>query len=444
MGIASWPFDLNDKTRTIKLKKYFIQNILFETQISQFLLLLSILQKLFKKFLTLMKVSSLKYLLFFLWFPRLLWAENIDSLLMNTDFSLITCDPGDEIYSLFGHSAIRVKNETKGIDIVYNYGTFDFQTPNFTIKFMRGKLPYKLTAYGFDRFLDEYNYYKRGVREQLLNINTEQKKALISFLENNIQPENAEYKYDFFFDNCSSRIRDVFETTCNLDQQYKGDTIMTYRDQLHQYQKSHPWIELGIDMIIGSKADKTSNVRSQMFLPDYLHDNLKHVKKGDAFFLEQSKALLTFEDTKLKRNQKPLFRPLTANILIVVLFVILLLLKKEQWIKIIAKTWYFIAGTGGLVIIFLWFFTDHLATKDNWNILWLNPLFYVLILKTSAMRNLVKLTLSVTSIIALLNCGLHIIPQKMPYLSCLLPAFVIMMYYEWLSPLKKNKIFNSK
>ena len=388
-----------------------------------------------------MKLYKFSWLTFlFVIFNFNLFSMDADSILENTTISLITCDPGDEIYSLFGHSAIRIKNQKQDFDIVYNYGTFDFDTPNFTIKFMRGKLPYKLTAYRFDRFLDEYQYFKRGVREQILNLTTDQKKSIVAFLDMNVRPENAEYKYDFFFDNCSSRIRDVLEQTLHVNPIYTSNVKLTLRDQLHQYQLSHPWTKLGIDMVIGSKADKNSDARQQMFLPDYLHDVLANVELNNEILLQPSREILAFKEEKTLRNTTPFFGPSALNIILLTLAMFFYFIKKENWIDYLTKTWYFIAGCGGVVILFLWFFTDHIATRVNWNILWLNPLFFILLFKESKPRTIVKYILTATSIIALLNTVFHYIPQQMPYLSCIVPAFFLLIWKEWLSDVTRKLV----
>ena len=237
-------------------------------------------------------------LLIFLMHVTHVYAQSPDSLLSSTSISLITCDPGDEIYSLFGHSAIRIKNTSQNYDVVYNYGTFDFRTPNFTVKFMRGKLPYRLVVSTFDNFLMEYHHFKRGVREQNLQITNDQKKEIIRFLENNAKPENAEYKYDFFFDNCSSRIRDVFENNLGQPLTYSSKEDVTFRDLLHQYLIGWPWTKLGIDMIIGSKADVKASASQQMFLPDKLHDILGNAVSSGKTFLAESYQVLIFDKEK--------------------------------------------------------------------------------------------------------------------------------------------------
>ena len=121
--------------------------------------------------------------------------------------SLLTCDPGEQIYSSFGHSGIRVLDLTSGRDMVFNYGTFDFGAPNFVLNFAGGRLDYYLSVSTYDRFMAEYEYFHRSVREQVLNLNEQQKIELIRFLENNYLPENRAYRYDFFFDNCATRVR---------------------------------------------------------------------------------------------------------------------------------------------------------------------------------------------------------------------------------------------
>ncbi|MBK8701424.1 MAG: DUF4105 domain-containing protein [Saprospiraceae bacterium] len=324
-------------------------------------------------------------LLSFWWLPAMGWTQAgaMDSILDNTRISLITCDPGDEIYSMFGHSAIRVNNAMRGYDAVYNYGTFNFNTPNFAIKFMRGKLPYRLSVYGFSDFLREYHHFKRGVREQQLIIGNEEKASVIRFLENNAKPENAEYKYDFFFDNCSSRIRDVFEQTLKYEPVYTVPAPVTFRQLLHRYLVSWPWVELGIDMIIGSKADAMASPTHQMFLPDLLHDVLPTATVNGGSFLGQTYDVLLFEEEKAARKIHPWFNPLNVNFVLMVLLLALIFMGKTKMAEWTFRSWSMLATFSGILILLLWFATDHQATKLNWNILWLNPLYLLLILKNS-------------------------------------------------------------
>src|SRR5690606_6140033 len=152
----------------------------------------------------------------------------------------------------------------------YNYGTFNSFTEGFIVKFLRGKLPYTLTVNTYGNFLREYNYYERAVIEQIFALSPQEKVAVIQFLRNNAKPENAEYMYDFFFDNCSSRVTDVLEASLDRNIIYPDDDGLTYRQMIQASLVRWPWTRFGIDLIIGSKADQLTGIRGQMFLPDHL------------------------------------------------------------------------------------------------------------------------------------------------------------------------------
>lgn len=374
----------------------------------------------------------LKKLIFilFLFIGLVLNGQEVDALMNDTQVSLLTCDPGTEIYSLFGHSAIRVKNDTKNFDVVFNYGTFNFKTPNFTIKFMRGKLPYHLTVSSYADFLREYHYFKRGVREQVLQINNEQKKEVITFLENNAKPENAEYKYDFFYDNCSSRIRDVFEKTLHYPPQYAGEKDLTFRDLLHRYLQSWPWLGTGIDIIIGSKADKKADPSAQMFIPDKLHDNLASAAIDGRSLLADTYDVLIFERPK----DQPWFTPEVVSFILILLIVFLMFKKQDRYLNMLFKAWQIFAILAALLIIFLWFFTDHQATKLNYNLLWLNPLYLVFFTKNKIWQYRTTLLLVVLFIACFLNQYIGLLNQDMPIKSFMWALFLLSFKYNNLKP----------
>ncbi len=341
-------------------------------------------------------------------------AQNRDSVMALTNVSLITCDPGSDLYSLFGHSAVRIKNKTKNYDIVYNYGTFDFRTPGFLIKFMRGKLPYKLSADGFGSFLAEYIDDKRGVREQLLNISNDEKLKIISFLENNALPENAFYKYDFFYDNCSTRIRDGFQKTLNYDTNYTSKEKVSLRDLLHQYLTGSLWTRLGIDMIIGSRADIDATPSYQMFLPDKLHDILgNHIINGKQF-LDKSYPVLIFNKEREDRKIPHPLSPYLVNTFLTLLAIFLLYRKNGKLLNIMTSTWMIIAFIASIIILLLWFATDHQACTLNWNILWLNPLYGLLFFRKFKYKKQVIYVLIGLTALCVVNKFLPIIPQNMP------------------------------
>lgn len=189
--------------------------------------------------------------------------------------SLLTCAPGEEIYSLFGHTAIRYENPSQGIDVVFNYGLFSFNTPNFIFRFSLGETDYQLGVTEYERFAAEYEYYERSVWQQTLNLTDQEKAELIRLLQENYRPENRTYRYNYFYDNCATRPRDKIEESISGQVIYPTepqDGSRTFREIVHQYCKGHPWSRFGIDLCIGSEADRPITQRQMMFVPFYLMD----------------------------------------------------------------------------------------------------------------------------------------------------------------------------
>ena len=189
--------------------------------------------------------------------------------------SLLTCAPGEEIYSLFGHTAIRYEDPVNGIDAVFNYGLFSFNTPNFILRFSLGETDYQLGATDYARFAAEYAFDGRSVWQQTLNLSKEEKAELIRLLQENYLPENRVYRYNFFYDNCATRPRDKIEESIDGKVIYPAepqDGSLSFRDIVHQYCKGHPWARFGIDLCIGSEADRPITQRQMMFAPFYLMD----------------------------------------------------------------------------------------------------------------------------------------------------------------------------
>lgn len=294
-----------------------------------------------------------------------------------TEISLITCGPGDDLYSVFGHSAIHVSDRTTGLDKVYNYGTFDFDTPNFYLEFARGKLNYALSVTSFERFIIGYQYEGRWVQRQVLNLTLEEKVALYDFLEVNALPENRNYKYDFFYDNCSSRIRDVFEEVLGRDLTWEGaksDTSATFRQLIKLYLDNHPWSELGIDLALGIPCDRQADYRNKMFLPDYLMAGFEtgSVSRGGTREpLVASTALVLPENADLRNlGESHIAWAFWVFFGVCLLASIFVAPSRMRWFDVV-----FFAAVGllGIVVLLLWFATDHSATKWNMNILWALP-----------------------------------------------------------------------
>ncbi len=226
--------------------------------------------------------NKLVYLLFLLIFLSLPPARA-----QVYEISLLTCSPGDELYSSFGHSAIRVRQvEPAGQDVVFNYGTFDFSAPNFYGKFVMGRLDdYYLSVTTFPGFLREYDYFQRDVREQILDLNEAQQQRLVQYLWTEADPSNRFYSYEFFFNNCATKIRDAFEASLG-DQLVWDGTVKpeekTFRSLIDEYVYPLPWADFGIDLALGSVIDKDATEREEQFLPDYMEAAFaKAVIQGD-------------------------------------------------------------------------------------------------------------------------------------------------------------------
>ena len=188
--------------------------------------------------------------------------------------SLLTCTPGEELYSTFGHSAVRVTDSVSHDDIVYNYGTFNFDEPGFYTKFVRGKLLYYLSTEDFESFKNDYQQENRGITEQVLNLTCSEKYNILMMLQANLMAENRFYKYDFLFDNCTTRLRDLVEKVADTSIHF-GNVLQskkTFRNLIYEYLDNNDkqWSKLGIDILLGSPTDAVMKPEQVMFLPDYL------------------------------------------------------------------------------------------------------------------------------------------------------------------------------
>ena len=295
--------------------------------------------------------------------------------------SIITGSPGNELYSTFGHTAIRILDPVNDVDIVFNFGTFDFNTPYFYWKFARGSLNYKLAIEPYESFYADYVRDQRSLKEQELNISLAEKNNMFNALFNNAKPENREYKYHFFYDNCATRVRDVIadNITCTLqypEQEYIG--IMTYRDAIAKYLEEKPWTKFGLDLILGQPTDDLVDEKTVQFLPDYLMEQFSKTKRIEGGFYMVSNANSIFNAEKhYKRGTK--IKPL---VVLIIIAVIVLLISRSDFRKKNCSFWidfilFMSVGLLGTLIVFLWFFTSHSVTGPNWNILWANPLLIV-------------------------------------------------------------------
>lgn len=290
---------------------------------------------------------------------------------------MYTCGPGDELYAGFGHSALWVSDPAQKIDRLYNYGTFDFDTPNFYTKFVRGKLNYILSAYPSRYFFNDYNSRKILVVGQLLNLNQVEKQRIFEFLENNALPANCEYKYDFFYDNCATRLRDVLVKIADGKVNFNTtDKDLTFRKMLFPYLSWTPWTKFGINFILGLTSDKKATPWDYMYLPEYMQNAFAGAtieKEGNVRKLViQEKIYLPCRlDFKNNKMDDPIV--VFGLILLFTILVSLYEIRKKitfNWLNYII---FIVSSIAGLFLLFMWVGTDHIATAQNMNILWLLP-----------------------------------------------------------------------
>jgi len=316
-------------------------------------------------------------LFFLVCLPLLVLGQNVQ-LSPQAEISIITCGPGEELYSSFGHSAFRVKDPALKLDLAYNYGTFDFNKPNFYINFAQGKLLYQLSVSYFEDFVYNYKVEERCVKEQVLNLTPDEKNELFKFLNINAKPENKEYLYDFFFDNCSTKIRDVLEEVLNKNIQFNYSHIKekyTFRELIQMNLDANSWGSLGIDLGLGSKIDRKATPYEYMFLPDhvmYAFDNATYTNKP---MVKETNTLVS-SNKNFKQKGSFLSSPgfLFSLLMLIIGFATYSDYKKNKRSKWLDFTLFFITGLIGIFILLLWFATDHTMTKYNFNFLWAFPL----------------------------------------------------------------------
>jgi hypothetical protein len=295
--------------------------------------------------------------------------------------SVITCGPGQEqLYTAFGHSAFRVHDPVYGYDAAYNYGVFDFDQPNFYLNFVKGDLFYMLGVAEFDQFQYPYVFRNRYVHEQVLDLTQEQKQAIFDALQLNALPKNATYSYDYFYNNCATKIRDVVATVLKDSVEFDGSYIKTnytIRDLADIYLSQQPWGDLGIDIGLGLPVDKVASPYEYMYLPDYIESAFDHayiLRNGKRVPIVKSKVVLNEvrEADPERRLPHPLVFFIPFSLLCVVLtFYDIRRNKLSNWLDILL---FAVTGVTGGLLFFLWFFTDHYATARNFNILWAFPL----------------------------------------------------------------------
>ncbi len=330
--------------------------------------------------------------------------------------SLLTCTPGEELYSIFGHSAIRIIDSNNVTDYIYNYGTFDFDDNGFYLKFIRGKLLYFVSIERTDDFLAFYTSENRGITEQILQLSGDEKIAIQKALKENLKEENKYYKYDFFLDNCTTRLRDVISN--NKYPKPLLPVVMpantTYRKAIHQYldKGGQKWSELGIDILLGMPTDKIMTASEQQFLPDNLMTTIDSCKN-----ISLVKEKVTLYSPIKNEEKKDWTTPMNCFSLLLLIIVLLSLSKNITIQKLLPYfdfMLFFCVGILGLVLILMWCATDHSMTKNNFNLCWALPTHvYASFLIFSKKRFAKKYFLFTSILMAALLLLWFVLPQEL-------------------------------
>ena len=398
--------------------------------------------------------NNLFRLLFFLTLTAPLKANQVFQLSGHATVSLLTCGPGNRLFEAFGHSAVRVRDPLNHIDFVYNYGTFNFNQPNFYINFAKGYLEYYLSKTTFDHFARVYRYHNRSISEQVLNLSYPQKQEIFFFLEQNALPENRYYFYDYLYDNCSTRIRDAFEEVLGKTLEFDPDYVkpqpqqrpLSFRELIDVYAaETQPWGDFGIDLCLGAEIDQVATPYQCMFLPDYLEAGFDGAVISSAGSMPLvGKKQVVFEALPTPGNV-PFFTPSLVFWLLFILVVLLTFweIKNNRnlmgWDILLFSTY----GLLGVILLMLWIATDH-KSAQNYNLLWAFPLHFpvaILMLLGSA-RKWVRYYLFFTLLLTLcLFAGWYIFPQKLhPAIAPLALTLGFRAFYRYVPDVFRSKL----
>lgn len=336
---------------------------------------------------------------------------------------MITFGPDQaQLFTAFGHSAFRVNDPGSGFDDIYNYGVFNFDQPHFYLNFARGYLNYMLGVGDYKRSEYAYIYFNRFVHEQKLNLTKQQKQRLFDYLQWNALPENQYYRYDYFYDNCATKLPDIivktFKDSVNFDGSYVK-TDYTIRELTDLYLKYQPWGDLGIDICLGLPMDKKASPYEYMFLPDYVESGFAHatIKHGNTTVPLVKERISIFEP----HEEEPPHTLLSPLVVFSSVFVIIALIsyrdirrnKLSTWLDVI---FFSVLGLLGLLLLLLWVATDHKAAAKNFNLLWALPTHLIAVL--AFIKNpkwLEKYFLVIAILTVLLLCLWPWLPQKLHY-----------------------------
>lgn len=296
--------------------------------------------------------------------------------------SLLTCSPGPAAYEKFGHTAVRILDESQDVDLVANWGIFDFDEPGFYFKFIKGNTYYYLGINRTDFFLESYRRRNSSVIEQVLNLSADEKQRLVDAVSENFLPENRRYLYNFVFDNCATRPKDMINGIVRPKMIGASSDIIedkSFRDWVGEYAGKQSWLQFGIDLVFGKDADQIATTEQALFLPEVLcraYDGAKITDENGIetpLVLEENLLVEKIEEQqKPNRFSLPIFW--TLFFLVAGLLITYFENKKKKYFKMFDIVLFSMIGIAGLIVFYLMFFSIHPLVKSNFNILWCNPL----------------------------------------------------------------------
>lgn len=356
----------------------------------------------------------------------------------NLRISLLTCSPGAALYATFGHTALRVTDAATGMDMVFNYGTFDDSDPNFYLKFTKGLMVYALSAYPFTDFVYEYQAEQRGVVEQVLQLSCAEKNKIFQALRENARQENRFYQYYFHTDNCTTRARDIVINNTTRPVHFKNilpAAIPSYRDLLHTYldKGRQPWSKFGIDVLLGSNLDKKVTNDQAMFLPDYLMKGFDSASTGNRLLVEKTQTVLA-----LPAHPAECSSWFTPFLLFTALFIFIGVLSmlgpgwSVSFLRLFDVFFFLLLGLLGLLLLTLWLIRIDDVCRNNFNLLWALPTHVPVVFLMSRRGKWIQTYFKAVCILTLLlGTAWFILPQALhPAVAPILGLILVRAWYR--------------
>ncbi len=363
-------------------------------------------------------------------------AQDSTQTIPKLQVSVLTCASGEDIYTVWGHTAVRVIDSLNGTDIVFNYGTFDFNEPNFLAKFIKGSLLYFVSANRFNDFIAEYKFEKREVLEQVLKLSTSEKIKWYEALKVNMIDSNRYYLYNFITDNCTTRIKDgLFKNTAF---QPVGINVPSFRAEVVNapYENGLPWIGLGIDVLLGAYSDQKPSDFQAAFLPALFHQQIANTRR-----------LVTNNNVLVEATQKNNSSPTPFYTLLALLLIYLFAAKwnslaMQKLAKVLDITFLLLFSIGGTLMAYMSLISKHTACYENYNLMWMHPL-YLIALVFYFVRNeaIGKIGMVFFAAVVALIITSHWLPQHFSKEVGVLIGIALLLNYRLIEKGRSNPLF---